>query len=126
MAGERILVVDDNAANVKLVSFVLKAKGFDVSVATNTQEAASLIPTVAPQLVLMDIQLPGMDGLTFTKLLRADPATRDLVIVAFTAYAMRGDEQRALDAGCDGYLTKPIDTRTFAGRVAELLATVRR
>lgn len=74
-----------------------------------------------PDLVLMDIQLPGTDGLTFTKELRATARTKDLVIIAFTAYAMRGDDQRAIDAGCDGYLTKPIDTKTFAASVSEFL-----
>lgn len=121
MAGELILVVDDNESNQKLVSFVLSQRGFVVRQAWNATEALQEIATHPPQLVLMDIQLPGMDGLTLTRQLRARPETRKLVIVALTAYAMAGDQQKALDAGCDGYLPKPIDTRTFADRVAAYL-----
>ena len=121
MAGERILVVDDNPQNVKLVTYVLEARGFVVNAAANVEEATTSIVQQRPDLVLMDVQLPGTDGLTFTRQLRADPATKDLVVVAFTAYAMRGDDQRAYEAGCDGYLTKPIDTRAFPGQLAEFL-----
>lgn len=121
MAGERILVIDDNPANVKLVAFVLRAHGFEVSSAQSAPQALAAIAAQAPQLVLMDVQLPGTDGLTLTRQLRADPSTRSLLIIAFTAYAMRGDEAKALEAGCDGYLTKPIDTATFAQRVADYL-----
>jgi len=122
MSGERILVVDDNGANLKLVAFVLGAAGFEVRTAKSADEARAAIAEWSPLLVLMDVQLPGTDGLTLTRELKADPRTRKLLIVAFTAYAMRGDEQKALEAGCDGYLTKPIDTRTFGGRVAAFLA----
>lgn len=125
MAGERILVVDDNPANVKLVAFVLGAKGFEVRTARNAEEAVVELATHPPRLVLMDIQLPGTDGLTLTRRLRAEPQTRSLLIVAFTAYAMQGDEARALEAGCDGYLTKPIDTLTFADRISAYLAVPR-
>lgn len=125
MAGERILVVDDNPANVKLVAFVLGAKGFEVRTARDADEAVTEIATHPPRLVLMDIQLPGTDGLTLTRRLRAEPQTRSLLIVAFTAYAMQGDEARALAAGCDGYLTKPIDTLTFADRISAYLAVPR-
>lgn len=118
MSGERILVVDDNPANVKLVTFVLGAKGFEVRAAGNAEEALAAIAGWSPRLVLMDLQLPGTDGLTLTRRLRADARTSSLIIVAFTAYAMRGDEEKARAAGCDGYITKPIDTRTFGARVA--------
>ena len=121
MSGERILVVDDNAANMKLVDFVLLAAGFQVRGAANAEEALASIAAERPDLVLMDIQLPGTDGLALTRQLKADPGTSSLPIVALTAYAMRGDKQKALDAGCIGYLTKPIDTRTFADQVAAFL-----
>jgi CheY-like chemotaxis protein len=121
MAGEQILVVDDNVANMKLVNFVLVAAGFQVRTAGSAEEALAAIAAELPDLVLMDIQLPGTDGLTLTRRLKADPKTAGLVIVALTAYAMRGDDQKALDAGCSGYLTKPIDTRTFADSVASYL-----
>lgn len=125
MAGERILVVDDNPTNVKLASFVLESKGYEVRVATNAEEAMAQITSRPPRLVLMDIQMPGTDGLTLTRLLKADPQTRAIVIIAFTAYAMEGDSQRALEAGCDGYLSKPIDTRIFADQIAAFLTAAR-
>jgi CheY-like chemotaxis protein len=121
MPGERILVVDDNAANVKLARFVLERRGYLVRVATDADEALKEIEASPPRLVLMDVQLPGVDGLTLTRQLKAAPRTRDLVIVAFTAFAMESDRQKALAAGCDGFLTKPIDTRTFADQVAAFL-----
>lgn len=125
MAGEHILVVDDNEANMKLVSFVLQARGFVVRNARSAAEALSAIAEELPQLVLMDIQLPGTDGLTLTRQLKSAEATRGLIIVALTAYAMRGDEEKALAAGCDGYFTKPIDTRTFADRIAAYFEVAR-
>lgn len=121
MAGERILVVDDNPANAKLAAFVLSRHGFQVVTAQNAAAALASIAAQPPALVLMDLQMPGVDGLTLTRQLRDDPATRHLPIVAVTAYAMRGDEQRALDAGCNGYLTKPINTKTFAGQISAWL-----
>ena len=125
MAAQSILVVDDNPANVKLAFFVLNARGFDVRTASNAEEAMAEITTRPPTLVLMDLQMPGTDGLTLTRLLKADPSTRDLIIIAFTAYAMGGDAQKALAAGCDGYITKPIDTRLFADQVSGFLRTAR-
>lgn len=123
MPGERILVVDDNPANVKLARFVLERRGFVVGVATNGVEALREIEAAPPVLVLMDVQLPGVDGLTLTRQLKAAPRTRGIVIVAFTAFAMEGDREKALAAGCDGYLSKPIDTSTFADQVAAFLPT---
>ena len=125
MAAPSILVVDDNPANVKLASFVLKARGFDVRSASNAEEAMAEITSRPPTLVLMDIQMPGTDGLTLTRLLKADPSTRELIIIAFTAYAMAGDAEKARDAGCDGYITTPIDTCVFADQVAGFLRTAR-
>jgi CheY-like chemotaxis protein len=121
MAGEPILAVDDNAANLKLVRVVLQLEGYDVRTATTADEALAVLETFRPRLILMDIQLPGIDGLELTRRLKADPATRDTIILALTAYAMKGDEQKALEAGCDGYVTKPIDTRTLPGVVAAFL-----
>lgn len=121
MAGERILVVDDNPGNVKLARFVLRLRGFEVRVATDAAAALEEIAAHPPRLVLMDVQMPGVDGLTLTRQLKADPATRGIVIVAFTAYAMQGDPEKAYAAGCDGYLAKPIDTHTFADQVAAFL-----
>jgi CheY-like chemotaxis protein len=122
MAGESILIVDDNAINLKLLRLTLKVEGYDVQTAVDAEQALAVLAVFRPRLVLMDLQLPGMDGLDLTRRLKADPATRDAIIVAVTAYAMKGDEQRALDAGCDGYVTKPIDTMTLPGIVARFLA----
>jgi CheY-like chemotaxis protein len=126
VAGERILVVDDNLANVKLARFVLERRGFVVRVATNGPEAMREIEAAPPRLVLMDLQLPGVDGLTLTRQLKAAERTRGIVIVAFTAFAMEGDREKALAAGCDGYLTKPIDTGSFADQVTALLSASER
>ena len=118
-----ILIVDDNPSNTKLLVFLLQAKGYDVRSAANADEALAVIAEHRPRLILMDIQLPGMDGLTLTRQLKADPTTRDISIIAATAYAMRGDEERARAAGCDGYITKPIDTRQLPADIARFLAS---
>lgn len=117
-----ILVVDDNPANLRLVSFLLRNKGYVVRTAVDATEARAAIDDRTPDLILMDVQLPGVDGLTLTRQLRADPRTRDTCIVAVTAYAMKGDEQKAIAAGCDGYITKPIDTRSLPSAVRRYLA----
>jgi CheY-like chemotaxis protein len=118
----RILVVDDNPSNTKLITFVLQARGWDVRSAADATEALEELAGFRPDLILMDIQLPLVNGLELTRRLKADPATRDIRIVAVTAYAMKGDEQRARDAGCDGYVTKPINTRTLPDQIAALLS----
>ena len=119
--GAYILVVDDNPLNLKLAADVLEIDGFRVSKAANAELALERIREEMPDLMLMDIQLPGMNGLALTRLLKSSSATQNIPIVALTAFAMNGDEQRALDAGCAGYLTKPIDTRTLSVQVAEFL-----
>jgi len=122
MAGEPILIVDDNPGNTKLVSFLLGSRGYPVRTAASGVEALALIAEELPRLVLMDLQMPGMDGYELTRRLKSETRTRGIVVVAVTAYAMKGDEERALDAGCDGYMTKPIDTRSFADVVSGLLS----
>ena len=121
MNSVRILVVDDNLTNLKLAVDVLEFEGYEVLRAENATVAQEVIRRSPPTLILMDIQMPGMDGLTLTRKLRADATTCGIPIVAMTSFAMKGDEQKALDAGCDGYFTKPIDTRKLPGQVAEFL-----
>jgi CheY-like chemotaxis protein len=118
VAGECILAVDDNAINLRLASAVLSRAGYEVLVASDAEEALAMLSTAQPQLILMDIQLPGMDGLELTRRLKADPDRRGIVVVALTSYAMPGDEARARQAGCDGYIAKPLDTRTLPSQVA--------
>jgi CheY-like chemotaxis protein len=113
MSTTCILVVDDNSTNRKLVSDVLECEGYRMLKASDAEEAQEIIRDTPPDLILMDIALPGMDGLTLTRQLKADERTRHIIVVALTAFAMKGDDARAWDAGCDGYITKPIDTRTL-------------
>ncbi len=122
MPSEEIMIVDDNALNLKLAQVVLTSAGYAVHTAIDAEEALKLLGKIHPRLILMDLQLPGMDGMELTRRLKADTATRDIVIIAVTAYAMKGDEQRAREAGCDGYVSKPIDTRTLAGVVGQFMA----
>jgi CheY-like chemotaxis protein len=122
VAGEPILIVDDNPTNLKLARVVLAGEGYDVRVAVDAEEALAMLDGFHPRLILMDLQLPGMDGLTLTRLLKGDPATSGVAILALTAYAMKGDEEKARQAGCDGYITKPIDTRTLPAVIAGVLA----
>ena len=111
MAGEKILVVEDNPLNMELITDILESNSYCVVQAMSGSEAIELAKSECPALILMDIQLPGLDGLTITGVLKDDPATRSIPVVALTAHAMRGDEERARQAGCDGYISKPIDTR---------------
>lgn len=120
--GGDVLIVDDNPTNLKLARVLLSAEGYRVRTATDADQALAAVRESPPGLILMDIQLPGMDGLELTRRLKADPATRGIVVLAMTAYAMKGDEERARASGCDGYVTKPIDTRALPGVVAAHLA----
>jgi two-component system, cell cycle response regulator DivK len=122
MAGEQILVVDDNPANLKLMEFLLLGEGYEIRTAGDAEQALSVLQEFQPRLILMDLQLPGMSGLDLTRRLKAEPATQRVVILALTAFAMKGDEQRALDAGCDGYVAKPIDVETLPALIARYLA----
>lgn len=121
MPGERVLIVDDNLTNLKLVRVLLTLEGYDVRTASDAEEAMTVLGAFSPSLILMDLQLPGMDGLELTRRLKVDPSTRNAVIIAITAYAMKGDEERALAAGCDGYVSKPIDTRALPALLARHL-----
>jgi CheY-like chemotaxis protein len=118
---KRVLVVEDNALNLELVTDLLEAAGYTVCHAGTADEAFRAAFELSPDLILMDVSLPGLDGLAATRVLKADPATCHLTIVALTAHAMKGDEAIALRAGCAGYLAKPIDTRTFAAKVAAFI-----
>ena len=122
MTGNKILIIEDNLLNLELATDLLEANGFAVASAPTAEEGLELARELEPDLVLMDFGLPGMDGLSATKHLKDDPATSHLAIVGLTAHAMKGDEELALSAGCDGYLTKPIDTRTFVATVKNFLA----
>jgi CheY-like chemotaxis protein len=116
-----VLIVDDNQMNMIVAADVLEYAGYAILRAENVDEAQVILQQTKPDLMLLDIQMPGMDGLTFTRLLKADPAYQHIPIVALTAFAMKGDDKKAFAAGCDGYITKPIDTRKFPGQVAEIL-----
>ena len=116
-----ILVVEDNPSNRLLVVTVLQRAGYRVLTAETGQQAVDLARAQKPALILMDVALPGMDGLAATRILKADEETRDIPVVVLTAHAMRGDEGRARAAGCDGYVTKPIDTRGIAESIAQVL-----
>ncbi|THF62577.1 response regulator [Pseudothauera rhizosphaerae] len=121
MNAPTVLVVEDNPANMKLAAMLLEHAGYRVLSATTAAEGIALARERMPQLVLMDIQLPGMDGLDATRVLKADPATRGIQVVALTAFAMKGEETRILEAGCDGYITKPIDYKCFLAEVTRRL-----
>jgi len=112
-----ILIVEDNVTNMKLSTFLLESAEYTVLAATNAESGLTLAREQRPDLILMDIQLPGMDGLEATTLLKADEATRRIPVIALTALAMKGDEERIRAAGCDGYIGKPM-------RYKDLLATI--
>ncbi len=114
----RILVVEDNLANMKLVVLLLEKAGYEVMQATDAEAGISLARQQHPDLILMDVQLPGMDGLAATRLLKGEAATRDIRIVALTAFAMPGDHERIAASGCDGYIAKPIHYQEFLKQVA--------
>lgn len=121
MSGEPILIVDDHPANLKFAQVLLASEGYAVRTAADAGEALGALETFAPRLILMDLQLPGVDGLALTRRLKGDASRRSIVIVALTAYAMKGDEERALAAGCDGYIAKPVDPDALLAAVARYL-----
>ena len=114
----RVLVVEDNAANMTLATFLLESAGHAVIAATDAETGLTLALEEQPDIVLMDIQLPGMDGLQATALLKQDEATRRIPVIALTALAMKGDEERIRAAGCDGYIAKPLSYREFLATVS--------
>ena len=120
-AGPKILLIEDNPLNMELATDLLEASGFEVISAHSGEAGIKLAREAQPDLILMDLSLPGMDGIEATKALKADPQTSAIPIVAVTAHAMKGDEQKALAVGCEGYITKPIDTRMFPMLVAQHL-----
>jgi CheY-like chemotaxis protein len=120
-----VLIVEDNALNLELARDILEVEGYEVLAATDAAECLAILAQRRPALILMDVQLPGKDGLQLTREFRANPATRAVPIVAMTAHAMVEDAWRAAEAGCDGYLTKPIQTRTLAQQVSAFLTRPR-
>jgi two-component system, cell cycle response regulator DivK len=120
----RVLIIEDNPANMTLATFLLQSAGHFVLAARDAETGLTLARGEQPDLVLMDIQLPGMDGLEATALLKGDEATRDIPVVALTALAMKGDEERIRAAGCDGYIAKPLAYRDFLATISAHLAKV--
>jgi len=119
----KVLIVEDNPANMKLAKFLLQSVGHTVLSATDAEAGLTLARGEQPNLILMDIQLPGMDGLEATGLLKRDEATRYIPVIALTALAMKGDEERIRAAGCDGYIAKPMGYQDFLATIAAQLAT---
>ena len=119
--SQSVLVVDDNPDNRDLTKILLECEGFEVQLAADATDAVLALRDWKPRLILMDVQLPGTDGLELTRQLRRDSRFDGVLIVALSAYAMPADKEKARDAGCDGYITKPINTRTFAGSVRTYL-----
>ena len=117
----RVLVIEDNPSNLTLATFLLESVGHSVLSARDAEDGLTVAHGERPDLVLMDIQLPGMDGLEATALLKHDDVTRDIPVIALTAYSMKGDRERILEAGCDGYIAKPIDPETFVSEMEEYL-----
>ena len=113
MEEKRVLVIEDNELNMKLVRSLLQIGKYQVVEAPDAETGIRLAQEHHPALILMDIQLPGMDGLSATKIIRQDSALKEIPVVALTSYAMQGDDEKALEAGCTGYIAKPINTRTF-------------
>lgn len=122
MTGKTVLLVEDNPANMTLATFLLRSAGYEVITATDAETGVAMARAQNPSLILMDIQLPGMDGLEATGQLRADESTRTIPVIALTALAMKGDEERIRAAGCDGYIAKPLDYKAFLATVASYLS----
>ena len=123
MSATRVLVVEDNDMNMQLVEYLLEEGGYEIVKATSGEEALSVTRDTAsmPDLILMDIHLPGMDGLSVVRAMKGDDRTSHVPILALTAHAMRGDKDRFLEAGCDGYISKPIDVKTFISSIETYL-----
>jgi CheY-like chemotaxis protein len=122
--GHLILVVEDNPLNMELATDILQTAGYTVLQADDANNAIALAKSEKPDLILMDVSLPGMDGLVATAILKRDPQTSEIPLIALTAHAMKGDKERALAAGCDDYLTKPIDARVLVEAVARFIGSI--
>jgi two-component system cell cycle response regulator DivK len=116
-----VLIIEDNPANMTLAAFLLQSKGHTVLKATDAEAGLTMAREQCPHLILMDIQLPGMDGLQATGLLKSNDATREIPVIALTALAMKGDEERIMAAGCDGYIAKPIRYQDFLATIEATL-----
>jgi len=121
MGNRTVLVIEDNALNMKLVRSLLKMGNYDIIEAVDAETGIQLARECKPDLILMDIQLPSMDGLNATRIIKEDPSLKDVIILALTSYAMEGDDKKAREAGCDGYIIKPIDTKNFLKTVDQFL-----
>lgn len=117
----KVLVVEDNDMNMQLVEYLLEEGGYEILKATSGEEALEVTSRTVPDLILMDIHLPGMDGLTVVREMKGSDRTQGIPILALTAHAMRGDRDRFLEAGCDGYISKPIDVKTFIESIEQYL-----
>lgn len=115
--AQKVLIVEDNKNNRSLFRDILSFYGYEVTVAADGEEGVTLARSLMPDLILMDIQMPGMDGMTAGQILKSDPTTSIMKLIALTSFAMQGDQQKFLDAGFDGYLSKPVNTRELPGRV---------
>jgi CheY-like chemotaxis protein len=118
-----VLVVDDNPTNLKLLKVLLSVEGYKILTATEAQETKIILQTELPDIILMDIQLPGMDGLTLTQWIKEQPQYQHIKVIALTSYAMKGDKEKALKAGCDGYISKPIDGKELPKIIENYLHT---
>ncbi len=121
MENKTVLVIEDNELNMKLVRSMLQLRHYQVLEAGDAEDGIQVAREHLPDLILMDIQLPGMDGLEATRIIRNDSILSNIPVLALTSYAMQGDEQKAISAGCAGYIAKPIDTRSFLDNLAEYL-----
>lgn len=121
MTHEPILIIEDNAINLRLEKVLLATEGYETRTASDAEEALKILETFSPRLIIMDLQLPGMSGLDLTRKLKADDKYKNIIILAVTAYAMKGDKEKALAAGCNGYVSKPLDTKTFPDIIANFL-----
>lgn len=119
--NEKILIVEDNKTNRKLITILLSMENYEIRAATDAYEALQTLNSFQPVLILMDIQLPGMDGLELTRKLKNDARYKNIPVIAITAYAMKGDKEKALAAGCVDYVTKPLDPKSFLETIAKYL-----
>ena len=123
MPSKRILIVEDDFMNMRLTQHILEGEGYTVFKAATAHDALTQVETILPDLILMDVQLPDMDGMTVVRMFRENKVTKDIIILALTAYAMKGDKERMLRMGCDDYISKPIDVQSFINTVRRFLGS---